>query len=446
MGNYKKLQSSFFRCWLPIIFGMVLLLSTCTPRQVNIADYDSEVLVSWNEKVMAIAVAEDGLLTLKGLRTAAMMHLAAHDVLNTLVPVYGHYAFQNETTEAHPITTVAYAMYEVATSQYPNQKEVFDEELNGWLPNLEDTDILSAKELGTASARAIMDKRTNDSWNGEAEYTWHPMAPGVYAEFNEHSGTPEGFVFGAGWARAKTFMLPNQNHFRSPPPPEINSDAYTAAFNEVKEVGNHGSATRTTDQTHLALWWKDFVENSHNRLARQLVKKEELNLWEAARAFALLNMTVYDAYINVFDNKFHYNHWRPYTAIRWAEHDKNPNTKADTEWNNLHGHTYAFPSYPSAHGTASSAAMTVLAETLRTGDRYDFTMVTDSVDSAGPFSEKVKMNPPTRSFSSFSQAGLEASMSRVYLGIHFRYDSEEGHRLGTQVGEFALKNFLTPLK
>jgi hypothetical protein len=272
------------------------------------------------------------------------------------------------------------------------------------------------------------------------------MAPGVNAEFNEHSGTPEGFVFGAGWAEAKPFLLTSQDQYRSPPPPDINSEDYTNAYNEVKEYGRYESDLRTKDQTHIAMWWKDFVENSHNRLARELVVKEKLNLWESARVFALLNMTIYDAYVNVFDNKFHYNHWRPYTAIRWAANDENPDTEPEDDWDNLHRHTYAFPSYPSAHGSASTAAMTVLANTLGTGNEYNFTMTTEEVDKAGPFSEKIKMNPATRSFSSFSEAGLEASMSRVYLGIHFRYDSEEGHKLGAKIGNYANQNFLLPLK
>ena len=118
----------------------------------------------------------------------------------------------------------------------------------------------------------------------------------------------------------------------------------------------------------------------------------------------------------------------------------------DEQWNNLHQHTYAFPSYPSAHGTASSAAMRVLSHTLGTGDEYTFTMTTTKVDSAGPFSGKMKMDPPIRTFESFSEAGLQAAMSRVYLGIHFRYDSEEGHRLGNAIGDYANENFLTALE
>ena len=432
-------------CSFATIILALFLFQSCSEKLIKPEEYDSEMVTSWNQKVMDMAIAEDGLATLKGLRTLSMMHLAMHNALNSIVPRYTTYHFTSEQKDAEPVATAAYAAYTIALHQYPGEKEVLQEALEQWTTDLSEKKKAVAKSLGETAAISILQVCYNDGWDKESEYTWHPMAPGVYAEFNEHSGTPEGFIFGSGWAKAETFMLPKQDYFRSPPPPDIQSEAYTIAFNEVKEVGSTESTTRTADQAHLAMWWKDFVENSHNRLARQLVKKEGLNLWEATRLFALLNMTVYDAYINVFDNKFHYNHWRPYTAIRWAEHDENPNTEPDTEWNNLHQHTYPFPSYPSAHGTASSAAMTVLTSTLGAGDDYAFTMVTQEVDKAGLFSEKVKMNPPTRSFTSFSEAAHEAAMSRVYLGIHFRYDSEEGVVLGKKVGDYALDNFLKPL-
>lgn len=89
--------------------------------------------------------------------------------------------------------------------------------------------------------------------------------------------------------------------------------------------------------------------------------------------------------------------------------------------------------------------MTTLANTLGKVDLYTFTMTTEEVDKAGPFSEKIKMEPPTRSFKSFSGVGKEAAMSRVYLGIHFRYDSEEGYRLGAKIGNYANTNYLRPL-
>ncbi len=439
-----------FRIVTLSLMGFYIISSlalSCQSDDMAVKGYNPQIITSWNQTIMALAIEEDQLLTLKGVRTEGMMHIAIHNALNTIESRYEKFAFETaDYSSADPMVAIAQAAFEVGISQYPDKEEALIAERSKWLgPIVEGEAKTQGIRLGKEAADKIIMDRTNDQWNGQAEYSWHPMAPGVYAEFNEHSGTPEGFVFGAGWAVAKPFLLNASDQFRSPPPPAINSARYTDAFQEVKAYGGFESSSRSDDQRHLALWWKDFVENSHNRLARDLVRKEGLDIWESARLFALLNMTIYDAYISVFDNKFYYNHWRPYTAIRWADNDTNPDTEQDSEWNNLHRHTYAFPSYPSAHGTASTAAMMVLANTLGKGDAYGFTMVTEEVDSAGPFSEKLLLDPPTRSFESFSQAGLEASLSRIYLGIHFRYDSEEGNKLGAKVGAFTSGTFLLPI-
>lgn len=402
-----------------------------------------EVVLAWNARVLGIAEAEDGFYTLKGLRTASMMHLAMHDAINAIRQRYQPYHDLDAApaSKADPVAAAARAAHEVAVSQYPDRADSLDAELARWQPQDVTQEVQQASDsLGRAAAAAILELRSGDDWNAQATYEWHPMGPGVYAEFAEHSGTPEGFVFGAGWAVAKPFMLPSPSAFRTGPPPAITSAAYGSAFNEVKDVGATLSATRTPDQTHLALWWKPFAEKSHNQLARELAGSDSLDLWETARLFALLNMSIYDGYIAVFDSKFHYNHWRPYTAIRWASHDGNPGTAEDPAWDNTHRHTYAFPSYPSAHGTVCAAGMTVLADAF--GNERRFTMHSPVVDSAGPGSGPMRMDPPTRDFDSFSGAAWECSLSRVYLGIHFRYDSEQGTALGTRIGRFAVDGFL----
>jgi hypothetical protein len=410
-----------------------------------IAGADAQVLVAWNARVLTVAEAEDGLLTLKGVRTAAMMHLAIHDAINSIDRRYLGYAYESDVSGADPLAAATQAAYAIALDQYPARRALWDAERSRWL---ERTRAGTARQqgvaVGSAAAAAILHQRANDGWDSEATYQWQPMGPGVYAEFTEHSGTPQGFVFGAGWAVAKPFVLLSPSQFRSPPPPRIRSAEYTRAFEEVKEAGRFESTSRTADQSHLAMWWKDFAENSHNRLARSLVAGEQTDLWVAARLFALLNVSIMDAYISVFDNKFFYNHWRPYTAIHWAEHDGNRATRGDVEWNNLHRHTYAFPSYPSAHGTACAAAMSVMAHTF--GDDRYFKMSTPQVAASGPFSEKVSMKPPTRSFDSFSEAARECALSRVYLGIHFRYDSAEGNRLGRRIGAYITATTLRPAK
>ena len=168
--------------------------------------------------------------------------------------------------------------------------------------------------------------------------------------------------------------------------------------------------------------------------------EDGLDIVEAARFFALLNVSIFDGYIASFDSKFHYNHWRPYTAIRWASNDGNPDTIEEADWTNLHDHTYAFPSYPSAHGTVCAAAMTVFEDVF--GRNRGFVMTIPEVDSQGPLSPKVPTDPPSRAFTSFDEAAVECSLSRVYLGIHFRYDSEAGTQLGRRVGAHAVANHL----
>jgi membrane-associated phospholipid phosphatase len=428
-----------------LLCAAALVTSCAKPAPLDPDDYPADVAIAWNARVLAIAEAEDKLLTLKGVRTAAMMHIAMHDALNAIHREYTQYAYAADNTDGEPVAAAAQAAYEVVLNQYPGQQAALDGELDAWLKPIPNGDKkATARAIGRAAASAILVKRQDDRWNAEAAYKFHPMAPGVYAEFREHSGTPQGFVFGAGWATARPFALTSPHQFRSPPPPAIDSEAYVAAYDEVREVGRFDSKTRTADQSHLALWWKEFVESSHNRLARELAAEDKVNLWKATRMFALLNTGVFDAYLSSFDNKFFYNHWRPYTAIRWAANDGNPRTTPEPDWTNTHKHTYPFPSYPSAHGTACGAATAVLADTF--GEQHHFTMTTTEVASAGPMSPMMKMDPPTRSFDSFSAAAMECALSRVYLGIHFRYDSVEGNRLGKEIGSYALEQFLTPAR
>ena len=418
------------------LWGVTLAL----PAQAD----DATPATDWNETVLSVAEAEDGFMTLKGVRTVAMMHAAMHDALNAADPWYSAYRLDRSEPDADSITAAVQAAFAIATNQYPDQRPRFESLLNRWLQTRPARERQKSLALGNAAAEAVLAGRKGDGWDRGAEYRWHPMAPGVYAEFEEHSGTPQGFVFGAGWANARGFALPSADHFRVPPPPDIASTAYAEAFAEVEELGRFQSMSRTPDQTHIALWWKDFVENSHNRLARDLIHKENVSLHAAVRLLTLLNMGIFDAYVSSFNNKFHYNHWRPYTAIRWAAHDGNDATSADESWTNTHQHTYAFPSYPSAHGTACAAAMTALEDTL--GTDYAFTMRIPQVDLAGPFSGKIRMHPPTRSFGDFSAAATQCGLSRIYLGIHFRYDSVEGVRLGEAVGQNVVTTLLKPLQ
>jgi hypothetical protein len=188
------------------------------------------------------------------------------------------------------------------------------------------------------------------------------------------------------------------------------------------------STTRTPDQTAYAVWWMEFVEGSMNRLARRLVDPEATSAWRAARLFARLNVSIFDGYLAVWDSKFAHNHWRPYTAIREAAADGNRHTAPDPGWEPLRT-TPPFPEYGSAHSTVCGGTLAVLGDTF--GDRTRFTMETTSAPPG----------MPTRTFRSFSEAAAECADSRVRLGWHFRYATDEGLRLGRRVAEKVADRF-----
>jgi membrane-associated phospholipid phosphatase len=423
-----------------------LLVCSCAERRAPTLhpardETNGALIVAYNRRVLAIANAEDHLLSLKGARTLSMMHLAVHDALNAIVPRYATYLELESAPGADPIAAAARAAHDVAVGQYPNAAAELARELDTWLlPLAEGPAKDSGQALGRAAAVALSKAREHDAWNAEGDYQLEPPGPGVYADFPAHSGTPPGFVFGSGWGRAKPFLLQGPRQFPLPPPPPLDSSAYAEAFEEVKTLGRFDSAMRSAEQTHIALWWKDFAENSMNRLAAEQVT-DKADLWESARLFALINASIFDGYVHAFAGKFSFNHWRPYTAIRQAENDGNPSTAPEAEWDNTHRHTYPFPSYPSAHATVCAAPLGILSSTF--GEARSFSLITQ-VPEAGPLSPLEDMTPPERSFESFSAAARECALSRVYLGIHFRYDSEAGNALGTQIGQYAVDHFLQP--
>jgi hypothetical protein len=395
---------------------------------LNPNNYSADVTLSFNEMIVDIGNAEDGFFTLKTARTLAMMHIAAHDALNGIEGKYDQYAYHGSINNAHPIAAAAQATYDVAVYAYPGSQAALQAELNLWLATVPNGNSKNKGiQIGHAAANAIIAERVGDNWDAPGSYTFQPPAPGVYQTYPPF----DGFVFGAGWGLATPFTMNSQSQFRPPPPPSVNSGLYTAAYNHVKSVGSLNSTTRTADQTHLAFWWREFTEGSMNRLGRQLADAENLNLWKATRMFAQLNMNMFDGYVSTFESKFFYNHWRPITAIHEGDNDGNPNTVGDPTWENVAQFTPPFPTYGSAHSTVCATSMRVFGKTF--GDRYDFTMETNTA---------LPGDPTTRDFKRFSLAAVECGASRVFLGYHFAYDSAAGLLSGTLITEHASNHYL----
>jgi hypothetical protein len=412
------------------LVGVVLVACVATAgdglAERNTTRGTAAVIVEWNLMVNEIAFAEDQFLTFKGARAYSMTHIAQHDALNAVYPAFEQFAYNDLRTRAHPIAAAAQAAREVLVAEYPARRTDVDALLAEHLSDVPNGHTKAAGiELGRRAAATILAARLGDGYDVQGEYSFKE-GPG------EYQTTPPfaGFVLQPGFRFARPFALASADVFRPKGPPALDSRRYAAAFGEVRETGRVDSSTRTADQTAYAVWWMEFVEGSINRLARRLVDSDS-SAWDAARLFAQLNMGIFDSYLAVWDSKFEFNHWRPYTAIRAAAVDGNPRTAADPTWEPLRT-TPPFPEHVSAHSAVCGSSFEILSMVF--GRHTPFTMDTTT---APP-------NMPTRTFRSFTAAADECADSRVRLGFHFRYATDAGKELGRRVARYLLRHHLRP--
>jgi len=200
----------------------------------------------------------------------------------------------------------------------------------------------------------------------------------------------------------------------------------------LKSLGIVNSTTATADQMLTGRFWNGAIQNYWNEIAQTAALGHNLNTARTARLFALLNLSFADGVIAFYDTKYTYNFWRPVTAIRAAALDGNPGTLADPNWLPEVTTTTPDPSYPGAHAVISAAGASVLDSFFGKKD-FDFVVTSEVLPEA------------TRSFTNFSGANEEATLSRIFAGVHFRTDLTSGQRMGIQVADFVVDNFLTPV-
>jgi hypothetical protein len=210
----------------------------------------------------------------------------------------------------------------------------------------------------------------------------------------------------------------------------VTSPTYTDSFDEVKSLGAVGSTTRSDDQTQIARFWGAPIQNYWNEIAQTSALARGTTLVQNARLFALLDLSLADSVIAFYDAKYTYHFWRPVTAIRAAGNDGNPATAGDPNWTPL-ATTALDPSYPGAHAAVSAAGADVLSRFFGS-DRENFAVTSEVLPGV------------ERTYTSFTDAAEEASLSRIYAGQHFRFDEVAGQQLGTKIADYVTTNFLLP--
>jgi hypothetical protein len=285
-----------------------------------------------------------------------------------------------------------------------------------------------AKEAGIAAgegaAAALLLLRSNDGSNVVVPYT-----PGTNP--GDWQPTPPAFAPAVlpGWGRVTPFGLRAGSQFRAQAPPALFTEKYASDYNEVRLLGRFDSPFRPQDRTDVARFFAATTPvQAWNAAARQVSSAQGKTLSENARIFALLAMAIGDASIATFDTKYHYDFWRPVTAIRGGDIDGNPQTEADPNWLPLIT-TPAFPGYVSAHATLSGAARVVLE---RIFGEHGHAIVLRNGGLPGIVLD----------YTAFKQICADIDDARVYGGIHFRFDQEAGALQGRLVGNWVLQHHL----
>jgi PAP2 superfamily len=388
------------------------------------------VVVQWN-RILLVIVRTPGAqpATVHPTRSFAIMHAAIYDAVNAIDRTHKPYLVRltGIPHSASQDAAAAAAAHDILVFLYPNFQAVLDAQLQQSLaPIPEGADKAQGVSIGQTVAAEILALRKHDGSDAAPVPYVFGTAPGDYQSTPPNFPKQPQFTH---WSHVTPFALERANQFRPGGPPALTSDTYSDAFNEVKALGIVNGTASTPDQALSGRFWNGAIQNYWNEIGQTAALANRLTTAKSARLFALLNLTFADDVIAFYDAKYTYNFWRPVTAIRAAT-DDNPDTAADPNWLPEVGNTTPDPSYPGAHAVISASGASILISFFGK-DRFDFSVTSEVMPGV------------ERSFTKYSAAEEEATLSRIFAGVHFRPDLTIGQRLGREVADFVLDNFLT---
>jgi hypothetical protein len=459
--------------WQPILFASGSAITINAPADVNSAEYQEELaalksasqnltgtqsdavaywtnnpLIRWNEIALELAAKynlipppnPDGTYTLPSPATpdgppkfpfahppytSRMLAYLSVAQFDGLIAAWHYKYAYNRPAPYETDNTIPYAYEENALPSYPSDGAVIavvsrdilkamfplehayldakaEEHLNSlaWSGSNTTSDIEAGKTIGTAVKTAALARASTDKMG--AAQTPKPVSDAIkQAAFDRFGWSwdnqelpqrPVGLT--PAFGQVVMWNVPNVVDVRPGPPPAPGSAEFERDAKELKSFANN----LTDKQRKIANWWSDglgtYTPPGHwNRRTKEYIVKYEMNPLRAARTFAYMNMAVMDAGIACWDAKYYYHYPRPIQTINGFK--------------TILG-TPNFPSYTSGHSTFSGAAAEVLA--------YIFPNEANAVRSWA----------------------LEAAESRIYGGIHYRFDSEVGIQTGKDVAAYAI--------
>ncbi|GAB2606949.1 hypothetical protein Aab01nite_02220 [Paractinoplanes abujensis] len=343
-------------------------------------------------------------------RSFAMVHGAIYDAVNAIAGTpYEPYLTAPRGHRGDSLdAAVASAAYRVLLSLFPAQSASLDQMYADALATIPPGRARNGGiRAGADAAAAMIAARAGDgafagkTWNASAAPgQWRPTPPTLAAD-------------GAWVGDMRPFVIPRGDLFRTAGPPALTSAAWARDLAEVKALGAVASTVRTADQTSAAIWWHD-RRLTEWEIKRQVADRQHLSTLAAARFFAMAEIANADSLIACFNEKKHWNFWRPVTAVQ---------ATSDPSWLPLLV-TPPFPDYTSGHTCSTSTIMYTMRSFFGRDDI--------------PFSAYSADAGTTRHFRSFSSALDEVVEARIWGGVHYRSADVQGARIGNGVAKYVL--------
>jgi hypothetical protein len=228
------------------------------------------------------------------------------------------------------------------------------------------------------------------------------------------------------------FAMESPSQFRPGPPPDLKSAEWAKDYNEIKELGEKNSRKRTPQQTEDARFWLTTGPLATHPLERQIIIGKGMSVLTSAHFMATLSVAEADAIQAVYEAKYHYQFWRPITAIRNGDIAGNPDTAPASTWEPIDV-TPMHPEYPCAHCIVSMAVATVIEATLGSADIPEIAITTPSAPGV------------THRFMNLKAYTDEVANARIYAGFHYRNSTVVGQDMGREIGAYVMKTILPPL-